>query len=122
MKTYNVNSFSQLYRRTVKGSGATGEVVRLELDRIKARSLRVLSHVSVENKTSAYTKCRLGIDAGGRDHYLDELTTIAADELAVARSDVLLGEGDIFFAELTGTTTGDILVMTCVGWEQGLSE
>lgn len=98
----------------------TGEVVRLELDRVKARSVRVLSHVTVENKTSAYTKCRLGIDAGGRDHYLDELQTIAAAELAVERSDTILGEGDIFFAELTGTTTGDALVMTCVGWERDL--
>ncbi len=120
MDMYNINDFSQLYRRTVKGIGATGEVVRLELDRIKARSLRVLSHVTVENETSAYTKCRLGIDAGGRDHYLDELTNLVAGELAVSRSDILLGEGDILFAELTGTTTGDEIVMTSVGWEQSL--
>ena len=120
MEKQNINNFSQLYRRTVKGAGATGEVVRLELDRIKARFLRVLSHVTVENKTSAYTDCRLGIDAGGRDHYLDELTDLVAGELAVARSDILLGEGDIFFAELTGTIDNDVLVMTCVGWESDL--
>ncbi len=120
MEKQNVNNFSQLYRRTVKGIGATGEVVRLELDRIKPRSLRVLSHVTVENETSAYTKCRLGIDAGGRNHYLDELTDVVADELAVSRSDILLGEGDVFFAECTGTTTDDIITMTCVGWEQSL--
>ena len=46
--------------------------------------------------------------------------TLAANELAVSKSDILLGEGDVFFAELTGTTDGDILVMTCVGWESGL--
>jgi len=118
METYNINNFSQLYRRSIKGDGETGAVVRLTLNRIKPRVARVLTHVTVENQTSAYTKCRLGIDAGGRDHYLDELTTIAADELAVSRSDILLGEGDSFFAELTGTTGGDVLVMTCVGWEQ----
>jgi len=117
---HNINDFSQLYRRTVKGAGVTGEVVRLTLNRIKPRILRVLSHVTVENETSAYTKCRLGIDAGGRDHYLDELQTIAAAELAVSRSDIILGEGDVFFAELTGTTTGDVLTMTCVGWETQL--
>ena len=120
MGNYNINSFSQLYRRTVSGAGATGEVVRLSLERIKPKALRVLTQVTVENLTSAFTKCRLGIDAGGRDHYLDELTNMTANELAVSRSDILLGEGDIFFAELTGTSTSDLLIMTCVGWEANL--
>ena len=116
----NINDFTQLYRRTVSGLGISGSTVRLKLNRIKARKLRTLTHVSVENETSAYTKCRLGIDASGRDHYLDELQTIAKEELAVSRSDILLGEGDVFFAELTGTTDGDVLIMTCVGWEANL--
>jgi len=112
----NIYDFDRLYRRTKTGVGVTGEVVRLRLGPIKAKTLRVLTHVTVENKTSAYTKCRLGINAGPVDHYLDELQTIAKDELAVSRSDILLGEGDYFFSELTGTTDGDTLVMTCVGW------
>jgi len=116
----NINDFTQLYRRTIREKSDGSTTVRLELNRIKARKMRVLSHVTVENKTTAYTKCRLGIDAGGRDHYLDELQTIAADELAVSRSDYTLGEGDVFFAEVTGSTTGDLLVMTCVGWEANL--
>ncbi|GAJ15430.1 unnamed protein product, partial [marine sediment metagenome] len=41
-------------------------------------------------------------------------------ELAVSRSDILLGEGDVFFADLIGTTTGDSLVMSCLGWELDL--
>ncbi len=120
MDHHNINDYSQLYRCTVTGAGVTGEVVRLELDRVKAKAVRVLSHVTTENDTSAYTKCRLGIDAGGRDHYLDELQTIAAAELAISRSDIILGEGDVFFAEFTGTATGDTVIMTCVGWEDML--
>lgn len=116
----NINDFTQLYRRTVNAVSDGAATVRLELDRVEARKVRVLSHVTVENKTTAYTKCRLGIDAGGRDHYLDELTTIAADELAVSRSDIILGEGDFFFAELSGTTIDDVCIMTCIGWEQDL--
>ncbi len=116
----NINDFDRLYRRTItKKAGATSPH-RLKLDRVDARQVRVLSHVTVEDQTTAYTKCRLGIDASGVDHYLDELTTIAADELAVSRSDIILGEGDVFFAELTGATENDLLVMTCVGWEQKL--
>jgi len=120
MEPFNIYNFNLLYRRTLTGSGVTGELVRLRLQPVGAKTLRVLTHVTVENQTNDYTKCRLGINSGGVDHYLDELTTITANELAVSRSDILLGDGDYFFAELTGTTTADILVMTCIGWEQGL--
>lgn len=113
----NINEFDRLYRRSIAKISTGSATFNLKLDRIDARRVRVLTHVSVENKTTAYTKCRLGINAGGVIHYLDELQTIAADELAVSRSDITLGEGDIFFAELTGTTSGDELIMNCVGWE-----
>lgn len=116
----NINNFDCLYRRTKTGLGITGEVVRLSLGPVPPNTLRVLTHVTVENKTNQYTKCRPGITTTGRDHYLDELQTIAANELAVSRSDILLGERDVFFAELTGTTNGDELIMTCIGWEQKL--
>ena len=116
----NINDFNKIYRRTIVDISSGSATVRLKLNRIKARKIRSLTHVSVENKTTAYTKCRLGIDNGGVDFYLDELQTIAADELIVSRSKILLGEGDVFFAELTGTTLNDNLVMTCVGWELDL--
>lgn len=116
----NIQDFTQLYRRTVNSVSDNATTFRLKLDRVEARKIRVLSHVTVENKTDGYTKCRLGIDAGGRDHYLDELTNPIKDELAVSRSDILLGEGDVFFAQLDEATVGDVLIMTCVGWEQSL--
>ena len=116
----NINDFTQLFRRMVNSVSDNAVTFRLKLDRVSARKVLVLSHVTVENTTDAYTKCRLGVDAGGRDHYLDELQTIAKDELAVSRSDIILGEGDVFFAEVSGATVGDVLIMTCVGWEMNL--
>ena len=103
---------------TKVGDGST--LVRLRLDPVDVGVLRVLTHVAVENQTTAYTKARLGINNGATDFYLDEQSTIAADELLVSRSDILLGEGDFFFAELTGTTSGDLLILTCIGWEMAL--
>lgn len=117
---HNINEFDRLFRRTLEKAGLTGSVVNIELERIPARTLRVLTHVTVEDKTSALTKCRLAIKSGRGTHYIDEQITVAADELLVSRSDILLGEGDIFLAELTGSTTGDELVMTCIGWEKDL--
>lgn len=118
MPNRNIFDFDQPYRRTVRLTSDGSATVRLVLSRVKAKKLRVLTHVTVENLTNDYTKCRLGIDAIKTDHYLDELQTVVANELAVSRSDIILGEGDVFFAELTGTTSGDLLKMTCVGWEQ----
>lgn len=116
----NIQDFDRLYRRRKTGVGVTGSVVRLRLSPISPKKLRVLTHVTVENQTTAYTKCRLGINNGGVDYYLDELQTILADELAVERSDILLGEGDYFFADLTGTTTDDKLILNAIGWTKKL--
>jgi len=116
----NFGEFSRLYRQIIRGTGAAGELVRLELERVPPARLRFLTHVTVENLDNDYDLNRLGIKAGGTDYYLDELDTIEADELAVSRSDIPLGEGDIFFSELTGTSDGDKLVMVCVGWELDL--
>lgn len=117
---HNINNFSRLYRRSMAGLGVSGGIVRIELQRIKARIILVLSHVTVEDKTNAVTKLRLGITNGGVNHYLQEMQTISAGNLCVCSSDLILGEGDVFFAELTGTVDGDGLVMTCVGWEINL--
>jgi len=116
----DLHKFERLYRRTKRRSGKTGAVVYIKLRPIAPGKIRVLTHVTVENRTAAFTRCRLGIDQSGVVHYLDELQTIAANELAVSRSDILLGEGDYFFAQLTGTHDPDELVMTCIGWEQSL--
>lgn len=113
----NINDFTQIYRQTIKSKSDGSTTVRLNLDRVDPKKIRVLSHVTVENKSSGYTKCRLGINASSRIHYVDELQTIAAKELAVSRSDIVLGEGDVFFAEMTDTGDGNVLVMTCIGWE-----
>ena len=116
----NIYDFDTLYRRTVTAPGDSSGVVSLELDAIKPGRFRVLTHVTVENKTDSSTKFRLAIKRAGRIHYLDELDAPAAAELGVSRSDILLGEQDIFFAELTGTHDPDELVMSAIGWETAL--
>ena len=120
MPKHNLNDFDQLFRRTITKKADAADPYYLKLDRVPARQVRVLTHVTVENQTDGYTKCRLGIDSGGRLHYLDELTTPLVNELAVSRSDIILGEGDVFFSELAGGIENDTVIMTCIGWEQTL--
>jgi len=114
----NIFDFTSLYRRTKHAAGLTGSVVTISLGRVSAKSLLVLTHVTVEDRTSPYTRVRLGINSAGLIYYIDELITVAAAELVVSRSDILLAEGDVFFTELTGTITGDVLVFTAIGWKQ----
>jgi hypothetical protein len=113
----NIFDFTHLYRDKVHGVGLTGATVKLWLPIVKPGIIRRLTHVTVENETSDYTKVRLGIRNTGVFYFLDELQTISADELATAPSDFLLGEGDHFFSELIGTITSDSLILNAWGWE-----
>jgi len=116
----NLYEFDRLYRRKKRASGSGTADVRISLRPVAAKKLRVLTHVTVENETNTCSQIRLGISNRGEDYFLDELRTVVAAELCVSRSDVLLGEGDSFFALLADTHAPDVLVMTCVGWEQDL--
>jgi len=117
---FDINHFSSIYRRTKRAAGETGALVRISFKPVSAKMLRVLTHVAVENQTTAFTKLRLGISNRGVDYFLDEIQNLLADELAICRSDVLLGDGDRFFAELTGTTTDDVVIVNLSGWEQDI--
>lgn len=113
----NINQFDQLYRERITALGVTGSDVTMETDRVTAKRIRVITHLSVENKTSAFTKCRLLIYNGATNFYIDEAIFPSKDELLVHPKDILLGEGDRLQAKLTGTTTGDELELHAIGWE-----
>lgn len=117
---HNIYEFASLYRRTKRGLGVTAELVTISLEPVEAGSIRVLTHVTVENETHDYTKLRLLINHQGLKHYIDELANPTQGELAVSRSDILLGESDRLQAEFTATTTGDKLVLTAIGWTKHL--
>lgn len=117
---FDINQFSSIYRITNLGAGETGSLVRISLKPVSAKKLRVLTHVSCENKTNAFAMVRLGIHNRGVDYFLDELQAVTKAELCVSQSDFLLGDGDRFFAEFTDTTDDDILVLSAFGWEQSL--
>lgn len=113
----NINDFDRLYRERKAAPGLTGSSVIMETERVGPGRIRVLTHVSIENKTNAYTKCRLSIYNGATDFMLDEAIFPDEDELLVHPKDILLGEGDILRATLTGTTTADKLELHAIGWE-----
>jgi len=113
----NIVQFDRLYRARITGAGATGSTVTLKLPRVKPGRIRVLTHVSLENRTNNFTEARLSVNDGAHNFYLDQATSPQATELLGHSKDIILGEGDELHAIFTGTTTGDILEMHAIGWE-----
>jgi len=113
----NINDFDSLYRERVTALGVTGESITLQLAKVDPGRIRVITHLAIENKTSAYTLFRLSIYDGAIEFFLDEAITPSEDELLVHPKDVVQGESDIVRATLTGTTTGDLIEMHAIGWE-----
>lgn len=113
----NVNEFDRLYREDKAATGITGASIIISTDKVDPGRIRVLTHVSIEDADNSYTKCRLSIWNGAVDFWLDEAIYPEEGELLVHPKDILLGEGDILRATLTGTTTGDKIKLYAIGWE-----
>lgn len=116
----NILDFDRLYSSIVKKVSDGEEYFYIYDDRVNPGRIRVLNRVTAENRTSDFTKIRLGIRVGPEYLYVDELTTVLEDELAVEKHYILLGEGDVLFAQFKDTTTADVLVMFVRGWELDL--
>ena len=113
----NVNEFDRLYREYKTATGATDTPIIIPTDKVDPGRIRVLTHVSIEDEDNSYIKCRLSIWDGAVDFFLDEAIYPEKGELLVNSKDILLGEGDILRATLTGTTTGDKIKLYAIGWE-----
>lgn len=113
----NINDFDSLYRERVTALGVTGSTVVLQLTKVDPKRVRVITHLAIENKTSAYTLFRLSIYDGATEFNLDEAISPDEDELLVHPKDIILGENDMVRATLTGTVTDDLIEMHAIGWE-----
>lgn len=113
----DIFTFDSLYHRLITKQGVTDSVVNLDLDRTPPGKVRVLSHISAENKDSAFTLLRYFIYDGFIEHPIDEAIHPSKDELCIHNNMLVLGEGEILRAAFTGTTTGDDLILYVLGWE-----
>jgi len=112
-----LTDFDRLYRRRLILAGTTGATVTFDLDPVAPGTIRVLTHIAIEDQSNSYTFCQLSIFNTGIDFPLDEALAPAKEELLIHSHDVFLGEGDILRATLTGTTDLDRLVLIASGWE-----
>ena len=91
----------------------------LESHLVEPGTILEVTHVSIENRTTAYTRLVIGIADGTLFFEKEEQDSPAADNLYWASDKFFVPPGKKLRARLTGCTSGDDLHMTYEGrlWE-----
>ena len=78
-----------------------------------------VTHISIENRTTAYTRLIIGVADGLSFFQKEEQDSPGANNLYWSESPFYVPAGKKLRARLTGCTSGDVLVMTYEGhlWE-----
>ena len=102
----------------VKASAA-GTQDDLESPLVEQGRILEVTHVAVENRTTAYTRLVIGVADGLSFFQKEEEDTPAANNIYWTKSKFLIPAGKKLRARLTGCTSGDNLRMTYEGflWE-----
>ena len=102
----------------IKGSAADG-TNDLESRLVEQGFYFEVTHVAVENKTTAYTRLVVGVADGLSFFQKEEEDSPAANNLYWTKSKFLVPAGKKLRAHLTGCTAADVLNMTYEGylWE-----
>ena len=102
----------------IKGS-ATGTLDDLESPLIEQGTILEIRHVSVENRTTAYTRLVIGVADGLSFFQKEEQDSPAANNLYWTPNKFLIPAGKKLRARLTGCQSGDNLHMFYEGflWE-----
>ena len=94
-------------------AGATNE--NLDTVPVRKGTIQIIHHISVENKTTAYTSLRIGSWSAAVHAVRTEEKSPAAAEVYWMDEQVILGAGERIRAALNGTTSGDKLAMFIEG-------
>ncbi len=109
----------RLIHERVTNLSASAGTNNLRRGKVGPNEIEKIEIVSVENKTSAYTKLRVGIWDGAVFHNYFEEIAPQAERLYFTTDKIILREGQQIQAELQGCTSGDSLAMFVYGeWEK----
>jgi len=102
----------------IKGTAA-GTTDDLESPQVEQGFLLEVTHVAVENRTTAYTRLVIGVADGLSFFQKEEEDSPAANNIYWTKSKFLIPAGKKLRARLTGCTAADVLNMTYEGylWE-----
>lgn len=95
---------------------AVGTSDDLESLRVEPGTILQVTHVAVENETTAYTRLVIGVADGLSFYQKEEQDSPAANNIYWSRSKFLIPAGKKLRARLTGCTSGDKIHMTYEGF------
>lgn len=95
---------------------AAGTTDDLESPQVRPRFFLEITHVAIENRTTAYTRLVIGVADGLSFSQKEEEDSPAANNIYWTKSKFLIPAGKKLRARLTGCTSGDILNMTYEGY------
>lgn len=109
----------QVITEEVQKTSSGGTYDDLESPLVEPGTILEIHHVSVENRTTAYTRLVIGVADGLSFFQKEEEDSPAANNIYWTKSRFLIPSGKKLRAHLTGCTSGDDLHMTYEGylWE-----
>lgn len=109
----------QIITNEVSKGSAVGTTDDLESPLVEQDTILEVTHVAVENRTTAYTRLVIGVADGLSFFQKEEEDSPAANNIYWTRSKFLIPPGKKLRARLTGCTAGDNIRMTYEGflWE-----
>lgn len=104
-----------LYHKEVIRTSSGGIYDDVEIPRIDPGLALEVRHVSIENRTSNYTRLVLGPAKGKIFHQKEEVQSPSANTIYWTRSRFWVPEGWTLRVRCSGCTAGDVLVMYLEG-------
>jgi len=105
----------QFYREILRRVSGSAAYIDLETPPLKAGEYLEVSHISVEDQTTAYTNLRIGIKSVGEFIPVEEEKVPAAGEVYWSKNPMVFYEHERVCCRLTGCTSGDVLQAVIMG-------
>jgi len=106
---------ASLYRKRLKATSAGEATLNIEDDIVLEGKAKVYQRISVENRTSAYTRLVIGVMSAGLFHRHEEHDNPSANDIYWTSDDINVKQGENLRIQLSGTTSGDEIYIYAEG-------
>ena len=101
--------WEQPYEKYLSVKSAGGTYDDIDDDRVEVGYMLIVDHVSVENRNSAFSSIRIGVNTLDFFHVFEEEKNPVANEVYWTRSPIIVREGQNLRVRCTGCSSGDYL-------------
>jgi len=96
-----------VYRKRLKATSAGETTLTIDDTIVSSEEAIVYRRISIENRTSNYTRLVIGVYSGGIFHQYEEHDTPQANDIMWVNDPIVVQANENLRIQLTGTTSGD---------------